>query len=152
MMADVQETTDLGAKRMRRIARVLAVMWAGWWTLVLLLVFLVYHGLSHMSDPGPAPTPSPLWWLMLGLLVSVACFHVAIAWRSEALGGAVLTVEGLLLAVMWLPLLLREPGWLSDWHNALVLGVPTLLSLAAGILFLVSWWKSRPPTSSPATE
>jgi len=151
-VTEVQGTLERNAKRMRRIARVLAVMWAGWWTLVLLFVFLVYHGLTHLSDPGPAPAPPPSWWLMLALLVAVACFHVAIAWRYEALGGALLTAEGLLLAVMSLPLLLREPGWLSDWYNALVLGVPTLLSLAAGILLLVSWWKSRPPAPSPATE
>ena len=123
------DKADAAAGRMRSIARGLALLWAS-----LLFLFMLLSGaegfgggLRGIAINSPNALPG------LGFLVCAA-----IAWRSEAVGGIVLLVEGLLVFAV-VPMAFRQPVSAVP-GVVLVLAVPALI---AGFLFLASWLKSK---------
>lgn len=84
---------------MRRIARVLAVIWAGCWTRLVVAVLYFLHRFSYIDSPGPAPAPLLEWWLMLAFLVSVVWVRGILAWRWEAIGAIVAPMIGAVISV-----------------------------------------------------
>ncbi|NIN64461.1 MAG: hypothetical protein GTO63_07115 [Anaerolineae bacterium] len=133
---------------MRNIARILALVWAGCWTV---LIGLIARDFVRMSLGGTylgsRPYESVLYGIGLaclpGLPVLVIVWTSAvIPWRWEGAGGAVLVAEGLLLLV---PVALTVCGALSAVDSLFVLIplLPGLLPLVAGVLFLASWRESR---------
>jgi len=160
----VQDTTDPAAKRLRRIARALAVIWAAGLTpcngalwLVLSEIMLEQSGVSVL------PRPPADWWLMLVLILSVTWAPTAIAWRWEAIGGVMLIVLGLLGVMPGAVGLLDSILYLLG-TRVLLLGAllaplsafPLLffsgLPLAAGSLFLASWSGSKSSEVDPRSD
>jgi len=104
----------------RYIARVVALIWAGWWCF-----FGIACGLSeglgligviiHISVPG-----------LVFLLSAV------IAWRWELIGGIVLTAEGLIISI-WYPLFAHSFPPSVIVSTLAILALPPLIS---GIIFL----------------
>jgi Tol biopolymer transport system component len=148
--SEVQDTGDVSARKMRRIARVLALIWAACWTAWSALLSLFLYGWL----PSPRAAPPLEWWLVLVFMLSVAWVPTAIAWRWAAIGGILLVGAGLLVFSL-------RFGW-ADWlHEDTVVGlslqlmgtpfVPDVarlpflagLPFAAGSLFLASWRKSE---------
>jgi hypothetical protein len=164
----IQETTDRKAKRMRRIARVLAVIWAAglmpcnavFW-LVLSEIMLQQSGVSVL------PRPPAHWWLMLVFTLLATWVPTAIAWRWESIGGVVLVAVGLLVTLAF-GLLARGylyVGWAAPGGPAnLLWAAPFLLQLvapflflaglplAAGSLLLASWRRSKESEIHPRSE
>ncbi len=121
-------STNLVTKRISRVARVLALVWACWWTFFM-LASGAGGGFKGVLTNAPNALPG------LVFLISVA-----IAWKWEAVGGIVLMVESLLILIVY-PLFVRGELPLSGIiFVMLTLG---LLPLVAGILFLVSWQRTR---------
>jgi len=99
---------------MRYIARLIGVLWAGWWTLFGLLSGLgegldVLGVIMHLTVPG---------------LIFLAA--ALVAWRWERAGGVLLIVEGV-LALFYFPFA-REP------FGLLTLALPPVI---AGALFFI---------------
>jgi len=121
-----EHATDPTIRWMRRTARVVAVAWAGLIALFMLVSGATRPGLIGILMNSPNALPG------VGFLICVA-----LACRWEALGGAVLLAEGLLV----FPIFLSFDQPLSlIWPVMLSLGLPPLV---AGLLFLGSWRKSR---------
>ena len=120
---------DDAARRMRSIARGLALIWAS--SVFLFMLFSGAEGfgggLRGIAINSPNALPG------LGFLVCAA-----IAWRSEAVGGIVLLVEGMLVFAV-VPMALNRPASAVP-GLVLTLAVPPLI---AGFLFLGSWLKSK---------
>lgn len=128
-MTSVRHTTDQGTKWMRFMAWALTLMWAGFWTPLLVARILFDPPLAArlMKEDARA-------LLIEGLLFLGLWFGTVLPWRWEAVGGAVLVLESVAFFI-WLPV---------EVPNAIAKTMPVLLiGLAAGILFLASWWKSR---------
>jgi hypothetical protein len=111
---------------MRKIARSLALAWAGSASLVVVLAAL--YALSHGGFAAMIGLPesddllrllvSVGFWLMLALLILVPWISALVAWEWEVIGGMLLIVLG-------------------------AVSVPVcfgILPLAAGVLFLSTWW------------
>jgi hypothetical protein len=138
-MIEAQDNTDRKLKRMRRIARVLAVISAIGLMPCIAVSWLVLYELMHeQSGVSALPLP-PYWWLVLVFLLSVTWIPTAIAWRWEAIGGIMLIVLGLLGVI---------PGALAPPLCVVSSGLP----LAAGALLLASWRKSRRASPTRANE
>ena len=117
-MTGVRHTTDRPTKRMRYIARALALIWAGWW--------------AFCSVASLALNFSLIW--LLGS-VCLSLFLLASATfprRWEAIGGVVLVLEG--LALFTAQMFVGFGGW-PHILAVLAAGLPPLV---AGILFLAS--------------
>lgn len=102
------------------IARVLALLWAGFWLFFFVAESLAWH------TPALAAAP----WAGLGLLFVILAL---VPWRWEVMGGVLLVVAGLLTGVayaIWAP---RGLPLVSRMITTTVFGVPPLV---AGILFL----------------
>jgi hypothetical protein len=140
-MTEVQNTTDRRAKRMCRIARILAVIWVGYSTFSLVLVVLE-HEVARFSLMD---------WLTTATLASTPWLAVAIAWRWERIGAMVLLFASWLLprGLIWWSsgLLPRIPptSLYLLYDRALVLSpiVLPLAGLLASIVLLASSWSSR---------
>lgn len=128
-MTGVGKSTDQAARWMRFIGWALTLIWASFWTP--LLVARIFFDLPLSArvieeDPRALLTQG---FLFLSLWVSTV-----LPWRWEAVGGVVLAVVSLAFFI-WLPV---------EVPNAIAKTMPVLLlGLAAGILFLASWWISR---------
>jgi hypothetical protein len=132
-MAKLEDGEDRATKRIRRVARI--------WSLVIIiysLLMLTGYAWNWVTtgkaDPYAVegyPPSENLLPLAMGLSVA----GLGIAWRWEALGGAINI--GFFLVNLGLYWLLRG--------RFLPLGVVAILSLAIipGILFLVCWWRSK---------
>ena len=151
---------------MRGIARSLALLWAGFWTVLLSPVaFFAVATCSRVSAFNVVARPlwQCVWELCAVFPVALLLWApAAIARRSEAIAGILLAVEGLVGfgLVAW--------GAWAELQNMLRWGepLPGLLPLilffgtfalplapsVAGSLFLASWWKSRTPAPPEATE
>ncbi|MCD6359136.1 MAG: hypothetical protein J7L90_04195 [Dehalococcoidia bacterium] len=121
--------TDISAKRMRSIARVLSLVWGGWW---------LFFGLASGAGEGVKGlllnTPNALPGLIF-LITAV------VAWRRERLAAIALMVEGAIVLIGY-PLMVREHGYLlTIVFVLLTMGVPPLV---AGFLFLKSWSRLKP--------
>lgn len=135
-MTSVGHITDQGTKWMRFMAWALTLMWASFWTPLLvarIFLDLLFSARPIQEDPKALLIQA---FLFLSLWVSTV-----LPWRWEAIGGVVLALESLAFFI-WLPV---------EVPNAIAKTMPVLLfGLAAGILFLASWWKSRRPGTSSA--
>jgi hypothetical protein len=138
-MTEVQDAKERRVKWLRYAARILGVLWALFYTLV---------GWSWYS----------MYWydyfrftmaLIFLVVAFVAWVSIAIAWRWEGIGGVLLLVEGLLISLLSLWPLTHEPGALVALAVLVALAMPPLI---IGILFLVSWRKSRTPARPKATQ
>lgn len=118
--------TDPTIKWMLRIARCLALVWASVIALFGLVSGATRPGLIGILMNAPNALPG------VGFLICVA-----LAWRWEALGGAILVVEGLLVFPIFMSFG-RPPSMILP--VMLALGLPPLL---AGWLFIASWRRSR---------
>jgi len=121
-----EHATQPTIRWMRNIARGVALVWAGLIAFFGLVSGATRPGLIGILMNSPNALPG------VGFLICVA-----LAWRWEALGGAVLVAEGLLV----LPIFM-------SYGRPLPLVLPVMLALAlpplaAGLLFLGSWRKSR---------
>lgn len=137
-MTEVQHTTDRKLKWMRRAARIMAVIWAGGWTLLIAFWGYVFVAFYSTSLAIVAQYYFPV--------VLIGWVSAAIAWRREAIGGVVLVAEGLLgsTLVAWLELQRSlRLGRPMRGDVLLLFGHWALPPLVAGILFLVSWRRSR---------
>ena len=119
-MAVIKEAGNRTTNWMRYIARVLALIWAGWWTFFG-LVSGAGEGLRGVLTNAPNTLPG---------LVFLIC--TAIAWRWEAIGGVALLMCGLVTLFFF-----------HIGKNLFLLLTAVLPPLAAGFLFLVSWWEAR---------
>ncbi len=103
------------------VARVLALLWAGFWIFFFVAESWAWHTPALMAAP----------WVGAGLLFVI----LALApWRWEATGGLLLAVVGLLVGVAYA---IWAPSWLpldSRVITSVVFSGPPLL---AGILFLM---------------
>lgn len=125
-MAELHDATDGKVERMRKIARALTLAWVGSASLVVILVAL--YALSHggfavivglpQSDAVLRLLVSVGFWLTLALLILVLWISVLVAWEWEVMGGLLMIVVG----AVSVPLCIG------------------ILPLAAGILFLTTWW------------
>lgn len=144
-MTGAQEATDRSAKWLRRMARVLAVIWAGYWTFWLAPPTAEFLGLEEYTLP---------YYLTIAILALPFWVAAAIAWRRESVGGV-----ALLVATFLLPWLVTASlpsyhywslGFMVIW---VLLSLPIfVLGCFAGSLFLVSWRRSRTPATPEATE
>ena len=108
---------------MRYAGLALALLWGGWWTF-----FAFAVGISEGSVG------------VRQLVVTLAGLSgFVLAWRWEAVGGALLVLEGLFFVF------LLATGFLwRDLQNTIFLIFALVLPpLAAGILLLADWWKTR---------
>jgi hypothetical protein len=111
------------SKAMRYMARAIALVWAGWWT-----VFGLLAGIGE----GGGLEGIFLHTLMPGLIfLGVAL----LAWRWERAGGALLVLTGLVT----LPIF----GYAQTPQGFVLLALPPLL---AGLLYLLDSWTMRRPT------
>lgn len=115
---------------MRYCARALASVWAVWWTLFMLVSGAPERGLTGILLNSPNALP--------GLLFLASAI---VAWRREAAGGVMLVAVGLLLAIAFIVAGSIRPVPRST--IALMIPIIALPPIVAGILFLVSWRKSR---------
>jgi hypothetical protein len=150
-MTEAQDTSDRRVMWLRRIGRVLALIWAALW--MLMLLWTVYWQSELYPSFGQwIATFSVGSWLTLAVWVLIPWVSIAVTWRREALGGVMLVLAGLLSSLRGWPILLAAlPGYRIHigWTLPMIpvalasaLVAPWLAS-AAGILFLASWWKSR---------
>ena len=125
-MTEIHNRTDLAAKRMRCVARSLALAWAGSASLVVVLIalyalsqggFAAMIGLSE-SDAMLRLLVSVGFWLTLALLILVPWISALVAWQWEVVGGMLLIALGAISAPVCFG----------------------ILPLTAGILFLTAWW------------
>ncbi len=176
-MTEVQDTTDRNLKWMRRIARILALIWAGLGTLLVVAAVVLYHALTA------SPLPSR-YWLSLSLLVliavSVPWVSNAVAWRWKAIGGILRALEAFIVTVIVICVVVRVAGVpeMASFVAALSGGgsltaedswlfvILSLVAMAAGVagislalppsllacLFFSSWWKSRTSASRQAGD
>ena len=127
IIANIDYTGDRATKWICYIARVLALIWAGWWT---------FFGLASGLHEGLSPVGVLRYALLPGL---VFLLSAVIAWRWETIGGIVLVLEGLFLFI-WYPIRY------SHFSPSLIISVLSALALpplVAGFLFLASRWRSR---------
>ena len=109
------------------------------WVLVIIaIVFWLWFGIgsAYVERAGP------LNWLM-HILVPGGIFMLTalVAWRWEEIGGALFVLEG----IVALGFIVRTFLWGRFTTSTLTLMCLTLglPPLVAGILFLLSWYKSR---------
>lgn len=158
-MAEAQDARERRVKWLRRAARVFGVVSASCWALLAVLgswlaVVLCSLGTGGYFDPEMQQRAVRVCTAIVvaGLALAVApLVGVGIAFRWERVGGAVLVASGLLLLIP-VALFVRGPLRGSDWILLLIPVLSGLLSMAAGVLFLASWRKSRTLQAPQPTE
>jgi len=108
-------------------ARVLAMLWAAFWT---------WFGLASGIAEGLSPAGVLVHTAVPGLFFVLL---LLVAWRWEPLGGILLVLAGLLIAVAY-PLVFRGKPLPMTISVLLTMALPALL---AGILFLAHWWLNK---------
>lgn len=103
---------------MRYLARIVATVWAGWWT---------FFGLASGLGEELSLTGVVIHTTIPGLIFVLT---VVLAWRWEIAGGLVMMAVGLLTLVYY-PIA-------TTWPGALTLAIPPIL---AGALFLWNGWR-----------
>ena len=125
-----------------RWIRWIARSWGGLVFAVALLILVGYASswiTTGQADPYTAEDYPPIENLP-PLLMLLAAFGSAIAWRREGLGGAVTVV----CQLVCLPILLIHWPITEDFPRHLVAPYGTWLVVTVpGVLFLLSWWRSR---------
>jgi succinate dehydrogenase hydrophobic anchor subunit len=119
------------ARWLRRFARGIGSPFAG-----LVVISGLAHAIQGISDREPVTAEG----VMVAVLFSGGVIGVLIAWWRERIGGLVLVVDAIALAVLI---------YVTAGHNRLgaALLIPSPL-LVSGILFLMSWQRSVRPAES----
>jgi hypothetical protein len=108
---------------MRYVARVLSLIWAGWW---------VFFGVASGIDERGKPIEILLHAAAPGLVFLVSAL---VAWRWETVGAVLLLLEGLLVLIGY-PLMVH--GRFSLWTIVFVELTMALPPLVSGVLFLIA--------------
>jgi cytochrome bd-type quinol oxidase subunit 2 len=125
-MTDSTDRTDVTTKWLRRVARI--------WSIVV-IAFTLFMAVAHIVVPEPETTDYPPIENLLPVVMVLSVLGLAIAWRREAIGGAINV--GLFLVHMGL-------YWIIRGKPFPILAVPTLsAAVVPGVLFLICWWRSR---------
>lgn len=111
-------------KWVKRVARILAVVWAGWWVL-----FGLFSGISE----GLSPVETLINTAVPGLIFLAI---VLIAWKWQDLGGVLLLLAGMFVLVLY-PILTYAR--LSPGSVLAVLATMALPPIVAGVLCLACW-------------
>jgi hypothetical protein len=112
---------------LRYAARIIALLWAGWW---------MFSGLASGSDEGLD---------ILGILKQITTpgllflVFAVIAWRWEGIGALYLVATSLLIFVGYL----FTHNWIEIQAALSMLIALAAPPLVAGGLFIACWWKSR---------
>lgn len=173
-MTEVEDATDRRVKGMRRLARVLALIWASGWTFTIVGAAAA----GYQFGAGYPPQSFAEWiasfsigsWLTMAVSVLIPWVIAGVAWRWEAVGGVALIVVAV-LDWYWLGsivdmLLQRVPGSpalgpsMGGQLGWALVCLPFALSclatafpaLGAGVLFLLSWRRSRAPEGPEDTK
>jgi hypothetical protein len=128
-MTAVHPTKDHATKWMRFVARVL---------MIIAIVFWLWFGIGSAYVEGLGLVN---WVLHILVPGGIFLLSALVAWRWQGPGGALLVVEGILASGF----IVRTFLWGRFTVSTLILmgltlGLPPL---AAGILFLLSWARSR---------
>ncbi len=126
-MANVSFYLDSQWKQIRKIARVLTILWASGWVL---------FGLSSALSAGMTPSGVLLHTSLPGLIFLLTTI---IAWRWEMIGGRLLMFEGLLILVFF-PVI--AAGSIPIGGILYVILTMALPPLGAGFLLRASWQRS----------
>jgi hypothetical protein len=122
------ESNDLTLKWIRRIARTLSV---------LILGITLVMAIAHLVVPEPTEADYPPIENLLPVIMFLSVLGLGIAWRWEGLGGALCVGFFVVhLALYWV---IRQQFFPL---RALATFLPLPIT---GILFLLSWWRSRGP-------
>ena len=142
-MSNGSRASGGAARRIRWIARI-------WGSLVFVVALLILAGYASswittgQADPYATEDYPPIENLP-PLLMLLAAFGSAIAWRWEGLGGAVTVV----CQLVSLPILLIRWPLSGDFPRYLVAPYGTwIVVIVPGVLFLVSWWQTQERTVS----
>ncbi len=135
-MTNVSDTRDRATKWMRWIARI-------WSSPIIVYSLIMLTGYAwNWVTTGKADPYSvegyPLVEALPPILMFLSVLGLGIAWRWERLGGAITLV--FLLATV-LVLLIQRPT--HDFYRSAIPYLMSTVIAIPGILFLVSWWRSR---------
>ena len=111
---------------MRASARTLGTVAAAFWAFGLLM--------GAVTGGAPLDAESAV---MAGLVVA-SVLGVVLAWRREALGGAIVLVCGIAHTIF--------ACLVASRNQLLAIGVAGLPFFVAGLLFLGVWWRTRSST------
>lgn len=117
---------DQQHRLLRYGARLLALIWAGWWVLFGLLSG-IEEGLNWLGTLVHTAVPG-LFFLMITLFL----------WWREEIGGTLLVLVGILVAV-WYPIMVYGRFPLAT--ILFVLATMALPPLLSGTVCLLDWWK-----------
>lgn len=107
--------------RVEFIARMISVLWAGFWLLFFVVESLAWH----------TPIRLMLMWVALGLLFVLLA---VVAWRWEVTGGVLLLIVGLAVGIAYAVSPPPQLPLVAVVITTVVFSVPPLL---AGVLFLL---------------
>ena len=108
---------------MRWAARILALLWAGFW---------VWFGLASGIAEGIGVIGTIIHTAMPGLILLASALF---AWSKERIGGILLIVEGLIIAIAYPLMTMGHFPILTIIYVLLTMSLPPIV---AGILFLIS--------------
>ena len=123
-MKNISNSNDRTAKRIRWAARVIGIIIGAFWIMSLIA--------SSIAEFG---TPVPIEGFILAGLITINMAGVIIAWWKEKIGGIIIVTAAAALCTF---------SYIEAGHNKILAmlfsGFPFLIS---GILFLISWWRSK---------
>lgn len=129
-MVNNKKTIDKTTKVIRWTARILGSISGAFWVLALTLSTIMESKLEVKPTPE-----AKLEGIVLGILVAIVVIGVIIAWFREGTGGFITLIDAVALSIF---------AYISAGRNKffamLTSGIPFLI---AGILFLISWWRSK---------
>lgn len=123
-MASVNFYLESQWKQIRKIARVLTILWASGWIL---------FGLSSGLYEGMTPRGVLLHTALPGLIFLLTTI---VAWRWEVIGGKLLLFEGLLILVIFPVIAAGSIPFSGILFVILTMALPPLI---AGFLLRASW-------------
>jgi hypothetical protein len=127
-MTSLNYAGDRETKWMRDIARILALVWAGWWT---------FFGLASGLGEGLDPSGVAIHIAMPGLIFLIVAL---IAWRWEAIGGILLGLVGLIVLIAYPATTYGRLPPATISFAVLTMALPPLV---AGMLFFEGWRRSK---------
>ncbi|MBZ5591958.1 MAG: hypothetical protein LAP39_06960 [Acidobacteriia bacterium] len=109
---------------MRRVALVLALVWAGWWVFFASADALMSHEFAGAIT-----------------LAVVTIGTLAVAWKWPAVGGVLLVLASITSIGMWAPMWIRR---FDFWQILVLFAIMPLPPLVAGVLLLLSTHRHTP--------
>ena len=124
----MDKTISKANRTIRWIARILGTILAVYLVFTTVANFFIFN----LGDYG------------ITAFIIIFVVGVIVAWFREKIGGIILVVSAVAVSIFSIITGLNDPN--SDLMDAIILmGLPFLI---IGILFLVSWWKSRKLSAS----